>query len=63
VVNGRKRKPRHGMMNELKARFIIPGRAIQKKIRNQREKLAATAVRHPELLVLVVVLISKASHG
>ena len=55
VVNGRNRKPRHGMMKVLKAAFIITGRAIQANSSIMRENEETRAVKHPELLDLILI--------
>ena len=41
-------------MNELKMAFIITGRAIQTMSSMIREKPETTAVKHPELLFLIL---------
>ena len=48
VVNGRNRKPRHGMMNEPKAASIITGRASQTHSNMMRENDETTAVKQPD---------------
>ena len=55
VVNGKKRKPRHGMMMVPKAESISAGRAIQANSSMMREKLLTNAVKQPELLFLIVI--------
>jgi hypothetical protein len=55
-VNGRIRKPRHGMMNVLKVRFIIAGRAIHTMSSMMREKDETKAVKHPELLLDLILV-------
>ena len=56
VVNGRNRKPRHGMMTVPKAAFINAGRANQANSSVMRENDAMKAVRHPELLFVFRIL-------
>jgi hypothetical protein len=56
VVNGRNMKPRHGRMNVLKVAFIIAGRAIHTMSSMMREKLEMKAVKHPELLLDLIVI-------
>ena len=56
VVNGRNRKPRHGMINVLNARFIIAGRAIQTNSSMMRENDETKAVKHPELLLDLILI-------
>jgi hypothetical protein len=55
VVNGRNRKPRQGTINVPKASFIMTGRAIQTNSSMMREKLEIKAVKHPELLDLILI--------
>jgi hypothetical protein len=55
VVNGTNRKPRHGRMNVLNAAFIITGRANQTMSSIMRENDETKAVKHPELLVLILI--------
>jgi hypothetical protein len=51
VVNGRNMKPRHGMMNEPNAASINAGRAIHAMSSMIRENDEMKAVKHPELLL------------